>query len=68
MKREFMSISGLKNVLSPKEMKEIVGAAMIADGVCCELHPTTGMGDIWACTGPRCDQYTSCPLFWFCNV
>ena len=31
MKREFISIDGLKNVLSPKEMKNVTGGSGICD-------------------------------------
>ena len=33
MKRDFISIEGLKNVLSPKELKNILGGT--GSGICC---------------------------------
>ena len=66
MKREFISISGLKKVLSPKELKNIIGGSSCCyvedssgTGWCYE-QPPTGNGEHWECNTPFSKSFCGC--------
>ena len=75
MKREFISLSGLKKVLSPKEMKNITGGCedpidLDEFVITCDQDP----GQCWECRtdlGHQCSKFTGkmsdyCDWPWHC--
>ena len=59
MKRDFISIDGLKNVLSPKEMKNVLGGS--GDGGCdsglCWVRCKNGSGGCTNNCAKACEPY-----------